>query len=119
MQMRGSILLALVCAPLFSAACETSEPPSPPQIVATRNDAGATDPPLLVYVAADGIVRLDGRELLDDSSILSHAREYEEAHTRGMAIVRSAPSALHGRTIRVVQILEEAKIPSVAIDRIR
>jgi hypothetical protein len=102
-----------------AAACQSAEPAPPAQIVAARNDAGASDPPLLVYVAADGIVRLDGRELLEDSSILSHAREYEEAHARGMAIVKSAPSALHGRTVRVVQLLEEAEIPSVAIDKLR
>jgi biopolymer transport protein ExbD len=102
-----------------SAACESPEAAPPPQIVAAKDDAGDADPPLLVYVAADGIVRLGGHELLDDASILSHAREYEETHARGMAIVRSAPSALHGRTIRVVQLLEEAKIPSVAIDEMR
>jgi hypothetical protein len=56
---------------------------------------------------------------LEDASILAHAREYEEAHARGMAIVRSAPGALHGRTVRVVQLLEEAEIPSVAIDKLR
>jgi biopolymer transport protein ExbD len=120
MHTRGFIFLFATT--LASVACETREPPPPPQIVATsrsQGDAGDSEPPLFVYVASDGIVRLDGRELLDDSSILAHAREYEEAHTRGMAIVRSAPSALHGRTIRVVQLLEEAKIPSVAIDQIR
>jgi biopolymer transport protein ExbD len=112
----------LLATTLATTACETREPPPPPQIFATgpsKADAGDSEPPLFVYVASDGVVRLDGRELLDDSSILAHAREYEEAHTRGMAIVRSAPSALHGRTIRVVELLEEAKIPSVAIDRIR
>jgi biopolymer transport protein ExbD len=122
MQRRGSTFFALLCAPLFSAACEAREPPPPPQILATstaKTDAGESDPPLLVYVASDGIVRLDGRELLDDSSILAHASAYEEAHARGMAIVRSAPAALHGRTIRIVELLEEAKIPSVAIDQMR
>ncbi len=87
--------------------------------MAAKSDAGMSDQPLLVYVAADGIVRLDGRELLEDGSILAHAREYEESHVRGIAVVRSAPAALHGRTVRVVQLLEEAKIPSVAIDQIR
>jgi biopolymer transport protein ExbD len=112
--------LFLLIGALTCAACDSPEPAPPPQIVAAKiDDASATDPPLLVYVAADGIVRLNGRELLDDASILSHAREYEESHARGMAIVRSAPSALHGRTIRVVQLLEEAQIPSVAIDKMR
>lgn len=108
------LLAVLTC-----AACHSADADPPAQIVAARSDASAADPPLLVYVAADGIVRLDGRELLEDASILAHAREYEEAHARGMAIVRSAPSALHGRTVRVVQLLEEAEIPSVAIDELR
>jgi hypothetical protein len=114
-------VICLLIGALGCAACDSPEPAPPPQIVAAKieDDAAATDPPLLVYVASDGIVRLNGRELLDDASILSHAREYEESHTRGMAIVRSAPSALHGRTIRVVQLLEEAEIPSVAIDKMR
>ncbi|MEO7108855.1 MAG: hypothetical protein ABI183_00340 [Polyangiaceae bacterium] len=109
-----ALFVAIAC-----AACQSAEPPPPAQIVAPRSDAGASDPPLLVYVAADGIVRLDGRDLLEDSSILSHARDYEEAHARGMAIVRSAPATLHGRTVRVVQLLEQAEIPSVAIDKTR
>jgi biopolymer transport protein ExbD len=107
---------------LFAAltcACQSAEPAPPAQIVAAKKDASPSDEPLLVYVAADGIVRLDGRELLEDGSILAHAREYEESHVHGIAIVRSAPAALHGRTVRVVQLLEEAKIPSVAIDRLR
>jgi biopolymer transport protein ExbD len=104
----------------FACACDSPEASPPPQIVTTKiDDAGGSDPPLMVYVASDGIVRLGGHDLLDDASILSHAREYEETHAHGMAIVRSAPSALHGRTIRVVQLLEEAEITSVAIDKMR
>ena len=123
MKTRGSLFLLAVTLGSSAAACRANEPPPPAQIVAakidSKGDAGDSEPPLLVYVASDGIVRLDGRELLDDASILAHAREYEEAHARGMAIVRSAPSAIHGRTIRIVELLEEAKIASVAIDRIR
>lgn len=88
-------------------------------VAAPKNDAGPADSPLFVYVAADGVVRLDGSDVLDDGAILAQARSYQESHVRGVAVVRSDPSAIHGRTLRVVALLEEARITSVAFDQMR
>lgn len=115
---------ALVSIPIFLVACDKApDPPSPlvnqvvQQVGTEARDRSV--PPLLVYVSDEGLTRLDGEELLDDASILTRARDYQASHPRGLAVVRCAPAAIHGRARRVVELLEEARIPSVAIDRIK
>lgn len=113
---------------VFAVACDRApDPPTPtlklePSPVVQQVGSGARDesgPPLLVYVSDEGLTRLDGEELLDDATILTRARDYQAAHPRGLAVVRCAPAAIHGRARRVVELLEEARIQSVAIDRIK
>ena len=120
----GALVSIAPCLLVGLVACDkSSDSPSPiesevvQQIGAKTRDDRA--PPLLVYVSDEGLTRLNGEELLDDASILTRARDYQAAHPRGLAVVRCAPAAIHGRAQRVVELLEEARIPSVAIDRIK
>ena len=123
--MRLGALVSL--APFVAAgllACDQSADPPRPLESQVVQQVGAkthddSTPPLLVYVSDEGLTRLDGEELLDDASILTRARDYQAAHPHGLAVVRCAPAAIHGRARRVVELLEEARIPSVAIDRIK
>ena len=119
----GALVSVAACLLACLVSCGKSQDPSPleSQVVQqvgskTRDDSA---PPLLVYVSDEGVTRLDGEELLDDASILTRARDYQSAHPHGLAVVRCAPAAIHGRAQRVVELLEEARIPSVAIDRIK
>ncbi len=111
---------ALVFAVALTACSSASEPSVPPALHVPQGAlANATDPPLLVYVGADGIARLDGIEIMDDATILTRARDYQAAHPHGIAMVRCAPATIHGRATRVVELLQEAQIQSVAIDQLR
>ncbi|MGH7282933.1 MAG: hypothetical protein ACRELY_15525 [Polyangiaceae bacterium] len=114
---------ALVIA-IFAVACDRAPDPPSPVVSQVMNQVGSgmrdeSVPPLLVYVSDEGLTRLDGEDLLDDATILTRARDYQAAHPRGLAVVRCAPAAIHGRARRVVELLEEARIPYVAIDRIK
>lgn len=114
---------ALAFAPAVVACSRDADPPPPVEQQVGATNRGAThddaDPPLLVYVSEDGLTRLGGETLMDDTSILSRARDYQAAHPHGLAVVRCAPATIHGRATRIVALLEEAQIPSVAIDRVR
>lgn len=110
---------ALVFAVALTACSHASEPPAPPALHVPQGAlASTTDPPLLVYVSEDGIARLDGLEIMDDATILTRARDYQAAHPHGIAMVRCTPATIHGRAMRVVELLEEAQIQSVAIDQL-
>lgn len=119
----GALVSVAPCLLVGLVSCGKSPDPSALETQVVQQVGSKThdesDPPLLVYVSDEGITRLDGEELLDDASILTRARDYQAAHPHGLAVVRCAPAAIHGRAQRVVELLEEARIASVAIDRIK
>ncbi|HEX7666754.1 MAG TPA: hypothetical protein VF407_19635 [Polyangiaceae bacterium] len=116
----GALLFVALAAGVLPACSRSADPPPPHELHVSHGElANVADPPLLVFVGEDGVARLDGIEIGDDATILTRARDYQAAHPHGVAMVRCAPSTIHGRATRIVELLEEAQIQSVAIDQLR
>ncbi|WP_394823795.1 ExbD/TolR family protein [Pendulispora albinea] len=78
-----------------------------------RASAKVSPDALLVYVGDDGVTFMDGEPLLTDGKIAERAQAFHAQNPRGRVIVQSHEAALHGRTVRVLELLEEAKIQHV------
>jgi biopolymer transport protein ExbD len=103
--MRGS-----TCALLFAlAACDTEAP--------TRSVAPPSEDPevLVVQVAQDGTVIIEGHWLLEDDTILARVRTFHTTHPAGRAELRCDPSTLHGRGVRVLELLQQGEVSKVSL----
>ncbi|MDB4995238.1 MAG: hypothetical protein JWM74_2670 [Myxococcaceae bacterium] len=81
----------------------------------TRISALDADPPLYVLVSADGVTTIAGEPILEDRIIAMRAGAYHARFPRARAVVRCAPAALHGRAVRVLDLLREAEIGVVSV----
>jgi hypothetical protein len=81
----------------------------------TRISALDADPPLYVLVSADGVTTIAGEPILEDRIIAMRAGSYHARFPRARAVVRCAPAALHGRAVRVLDLLREAEIGVVSV----
>ncbi|WP_394844095.1 biopolymer transporter ExbD [Pendulispora brunnea] len=101
------VLAAAACA--FSlSACDGARKPSP---VEATGDPDA----LHVYVGRDGVTFIQGEPLLTDAKILTRAEEFHAKNPHGRVVVQSHEAAVHGRTVRVLDLLKEAEIQYVAV----
>jgi len=82
-------------------------------------DAADGEPVMTVYVDENGVVRMDGAALLEDKAILAHAEAFEQRAPHGHVIVRAHPATLHGRAVRVLDLLREAQLTRVSFDVVR
>lgn len=100
------------CALLLAlAACEAEAPQR-----AAAIDLPDPDPELLVVqVARDGTVIIDGRWLLEDETILARVQTFHAKHPAGRAELRCDPSTLHGRGVRVLELLQEGEVSRVSM----
>lgn len=73
-------------------------------------------PRLLVYVDRDGVTTIAGEAILDDATIVERAEAFRGKHPTGEVALACHAAALHGRAVRVVELLAEAKIAPVAVD---
>jgi hypothetical protein len=118
--MRGIIMaMALSCA---LSACTRSDDPN--GNLGKNAQASSDDTPALrIYVGADGVTTIRAGEtssvdegILDDATILLRAETFHGKYPHGRVLLESHPAALHGRTVRVVEILRDARIESVAVN---
>jgi len=79
-------------------------------------DASAKAPEdvLLVYVGGDGVTYINGEPILTDGRISERAEAFHAKSPHGRVVVQSHEAALHGRTVRVLELLEGAQIQHVA-----
>ena len=113
--------------PLVSAACvavvlgavgcaksEAHDAPATPEGPAVIHGAEGI-PRLLVRVDRDGITTIGAEAILDDATILERAEAFRGQYPHGEVAVECHPSTVHGRAVRVVELLSEAKIAKVAV----
>jgi biopolymer transport protein ExbD len=81
----------------------------------TRVGALDNDPPLYILVSADGVTTIAGEPILEDRLIATRAGAYHARFPHARAVVRCAPAALHGRAVRVLDLLREAEIGIVSM----
>jgi biopolymer transport protein ExbD len=112
---KPSIVVVLVSALTLVAACDRAAPLDEEESSLTRVAANDADPPLYVLVSADGVTTIAGEPVLEDHVIATRASAYHQRFPRGRAVVRCAPAALHGRTVRVLDLLREAEIGVVSV----
>ncbi len=75
-----------------------------------------SDPELLVVqVAQDGTVIIEGHWLLEDDTILTRIQAFHAKHPSGRAELRCDPSTLHGRGVRVLELLQEGEVSRVSM----
>ena len=78
------------------------------------------DPPrgdtLDVFVAADGVTWCAGEPILDDATIQRRAEAFHQRRPHGAARVRCERAALHGRLVRVRDLLQEAGIARSSVE---
>ncbi|WP_394833637.1 biopolymer transporter ExbD [Pendulispora rubella] len=98
---------------LAAAACAliACDGPRKPSSVETPADPDA----LHVYVGRDGVTFVQGEPLLTDAKILARAEEFHTKNPHGRVVVQSHEAAVHGRTVRVIDLLKEADIQYVAV----
>jgi biopolymer transport protein ExbD len=91
------------------AACEAEAPKRAAPI-------DVADPEvLLVQVAEDGTVIIDGRFLLEDQIILARVQAFHAKHPAGRAELRCDSSTLHGRGVRILELLQEGEVSRVSM----
>lgn len=110
---RAAAWLTLAVAALGAGCARRDEPAA----LGAAGEAGSDGEPVLVaYVGDDGVVTIDGAALLEDKAILARAEAFHQRAPRGQVVVHSRPAALHGRTVRVIDLLHEAELTRVAVD---
>jgi len=103
------VLAAATCLlPPLLAGCDA---PSQPSSVGAPADPDA----LHVYVGRDGVTFIQGEPLLTDAKILARAEEFHAKNPHGRVMVQSHEAAVHGRTVRVLDLLKDAEIQYVAV----
>lgn len=103
--MRGA-----TCALVFAlAACDREAP--------KRSVAAPSEDPevLVVQVAQDGTVIIDGRSLLEDDTILARVQTFHAAYPAGRAELRCDTSTLHGRGVRVLELIQLGEVSNVSL----
>ena len=111
--------LALI---LVGCDARAHDAPAPAPIASAAGDeldAADGEPVMMVFVDDDGVVRMDGAALLDDKTILAHAEAFGQRAPHGHVVVRAHPAALHGRAVRVLDLLREAQLTRVSFDVVR
>jgi biopolymer transport protein ExbD len=111
---RIALGLAIVVAAL-GAACERPAMDDDEPAGVTRLSALDADPPLYILVSADGVTTIAGEAILEDHVIAARAAAYHARFPHARAVVRCAPAALHGRAVRVLDLLREAEIGIVSM----
>jgi len=111
------LFLALVLAQVHCGKPE-KKLPSPVIEIASGAERGASaaGETLPIYIGADGVTVMAGEALLTDANILARAESFHEKNPQGRVLVESHEAALHGRTVRVLDLLKEAQIQDVAVD---
>ncbi len=71
--------------------------------------------PLHVFVGSDGVAMVGGEPFLDDTAIQARAEAFHAKHPHAGAEVRSTQAALHGRTVRVLDLLREAELDPIHV----
>ena len=95
---------------LALAACDGDSP------ARARPVEQAQDPEVLaVQVAQDGTVIIEGRWLLEDDTILARVQTFHAKHPAGRAELRCDPSTLHGRGVRVLELLQAGEVSKVSL----
>jgi len=101
----GAAALAVACRRDPASVDAIPEHPDPP-----RGDA------LEIVVTSDGVAWCAGEPILDDATIRRRAEAYHQRRPHGAAHVRCEQAALHGRLVRVLDLLYEAGIPRSSVD---
>ena len=108
------VALALV---LLQAACDKPErpAPAPPWTELSSGPPAADVDILFVYVGGDGVTIMHGKPFLIDAEIRAQAEAFHAKSPNGRVLVQSHEAAVHGRTVRVLDLLKEAEIRHIAV----
>ena len=108
---RAVLLLALAS---WAVGCSRAEKRASADVepAAAVDESGTS---LLVYVGDDGVTVIAGQPAYTDEQSWARAEEFQEKNPQGRVVVESHASALHGRTVRVLDLLKEAKIQHLAL----
>ncbi len=67
-----------------------------------------------IVLVADGRTMVDGKQVASDDDILPLAREAQTQHTDLRAVIKADTNVLHGRVIKVLDLLKQAHVSKIA-----
>jgi biopolymer transport protein ExbD len=67
-----------------------------------------------IVLVTDGRALVDGKPIPNDDAILGLAREAQTQHPDLRAVIKADAAVTHGRVIRVLDLLKQAKVTKIA-----